>query len=325
MSAPLRLHVETDPAQPDGLRATPEAVTAALAALPGLAERVSCSFGEAGAVPPDTAVLFTTRKLDLARQRALAPGLRWVQVVSAGVEAYLRGLPADLVLCNASGVHAEKGAEFILAGLLMLNLGIPGFVDDRAARRWQPSYGGPLRGRRVTLLGVGAIGAAAAARMAGFGLHVTGVTRSGRAEAPLDRCLPVSALDTVLGETDMLVSTLPLTAETAGLVSAARLRALPRGAGIVSCGRAQVFDNAAMLALLEEGHLGGAVLDVFPEEPLPPDSPFWAAPRTIVTPHCSLDDHTDYVGQCLAILAENLRRDLAGRPLRNVVDPARGY
>ncbi|AMJ61471.1 NAD(P)-dependent oxidoreductase [Bosea sp. PAMC 26642] len=175
------------------------------------------------------------------------------------------------------------------------------------------------------MLGVGAIGTAAARRLQGFGLSVTGVTRSGMSDAPLNRCVPVASLDTVLSETDYLVSSLPLTAATAGLVSRPRLAMLPAGAGIVSVGRANVFDCDALLEALHSGHLGGAVLDVFPFEPLPSDSRFWTAPRTIITPHCSLDDHVAYRDACLSIFADNVRRYVEGTPLRNVVDPALGY
>lgn len=90
-------------------------------------------------------------------------------------------------------------------------------------------------------------------------------------------------------------------------------------------GRAAVIDYEALAEKLRRGELAGAVLDVFPEEPLPDDSPLWSTPRAIVTPHCAVDDGVEYVARCLDIFFDNLARYLAGRPLRNVVDPARGY
>jgi len=144
---------------------------------------------DAAAFPGSAAgadVILACRKIDIAAAKSVAPGLGWVQLISAGVEAVLPHLPAGVALTNASGVHGDKGGEFILAACLMLNFRIPAFVDDKAARRWAPSFGGPVRGRRVTLLGVGGIGAGAAARLRAQGIHVTGVTRSGRAEAELD-------------------------------------------------------------------------------------------------------------------------------------------
>ncbi|MER5172338.1 NAD(P)-dependent oxidoreductase [Thioclava sp. GXIMD2076] len=122
--------------------------------------------------------------------------------------------------------------------------------------------------RLWTLLCVGGIGSAAVPLLRGLGAVVTGVTRSSRSTAALDACLPVGTLDDVLPRTDILFSSLPLTPETKNLVSASRLGLLPRGAGVVSVGRARVIDHMALVAALREGAFGGAVLDVFPVEPL---------------------------------------------------------
>jgi phosphoglycerate dehydrogenase-like enzyme len=132
-------------------------------------------------------------------------------------------------------------------------------------------------------------------------------------------------LDPVLPGTDFLVSSLPLTKETEAAIDRRRLDLLPRHAGVAIVGRAKVFDCEALLGKLSDESLGGAVLDVFPEEPLPPESPVWTAPNLIITPHCSVDDHAVYMDRCVAIFADNLGRYLAGTPLRNVVDPERGY
>jgi phosphoglycerate dehydrogenase-like enzyme len=118
---------------------------------------------------------------------------------------------------------------------------------------------------------------------------------------------------------------LPLTGETAGLIDRRRLDLLPGHAGVAIVGRAKVFDCDALVAKLHEGTLGGAVLDVFPEEPLPRESPFWSVPNLVMTPHCSVDDHSVYMDRCAGIFADNLERYLAGAPLRNVVEPDRGY
>lgn len=326
----LQIHLQDDASLEEGLRVSEIQLREALAAA-GVADaagwRISVAEG-AGPLPGnmgEAEILFTTTKLDFSDLATRAPKLKLVQTISAGVEAFLKTLPASVTLCNASGVHGTKGAEFVLAALLMLNFDIPRFADDKVARVWRPAFGPPIAGKRATLLGVGAIGAAVARRLQGFGLSVTGVTRAGTSDAPLDRCVAVAKLDAILPETDYLVSSLPLTPLTAGLVSRARLAMLPAGAGIVSVGRANVFDCDALLEALHSGHLGGAVLDVFPVEPLPADSPFWTAPRVIITPHCSLDDHRTYREACLAIFADNVLRYVEGRPARNVVDPTLGY
>jgi phosphoglycerate dehydrogenase-like enzyme len=325
----MHIHFENDPEAPPALYVTPAMVEAALRKVPSLGEMPSLSFNEDTSLFPacmgDAEIVFTGRKLDLAAAKRANPALRWVQITMAGAESYLRAVPDDVLLTNASGVHARKGAEFILAGVLMLAFRIPHFVTERERQRWNPSFGGTLEGRRVTLLGVGAIGAAAVPLLKAHGVRVTGVTRSGRADAPLDRCVQPQELDSLLPETEILVSTLPLTPETVDLVDARRIGLLPRGAGIVVVGRAKVLDYAAIVSRLQDGTLDGAVLDVFPTEPIPAGDPLWQAPGLVLTPHCSLDDHSLYAQACLDIFAENLERFLVGRQLRNIVDPQQGY
>lgn len=327
-SASLRVHIQNPPGPAGELTLTPERLAAAIDARPALAGRVVLSEAEGDALPPsmaDAEVLFMGTKLSLTAARRRAPGLRWVQSTFAGVEATLKDMPADLLLANASGVHAEKGGEFVLAAALMLSYRIPQLLVEQAAQRWTPIFEPTLRTRRVTILGVGAIGGGAAKALRLHGCHVTGVTRSGKAEAELDRLTDLSALDQVLAETDILVSTLPHTPETRGLIDRRRIDLLPPGAGIIVVGRAAVLDYDAMLDRLDAGTLSGAVLDVFPVEPIPAASRIWTTPRLIVSPHCSVDDLSVYLDRCLDIFLDNLERDLSGRPLVNLVDPSRGY
>ncbi len=158
-----------------------------------------------------------------------------------------------------------------------------------------------------------------------FGCRLIGVTRSGRADADLDRCVGLDELDSVLAQADILVSTLPLTPETRNLIDRRRMDLLPRGAGVVIVGRALVFDFTALLDRLDDGSLGGAVLDVYPVEPVPDGDRLWTTPRLIMTPHCSVDDHSTYLDGCISIFVDNLERYLAGAVLKNVVDPTLGY
>ena len=323
-----RIHVHVENYRPgeSGLWLEPETLEAALAARSLPRDRIDLSFNDDPSRTEDVAssaeVLFAVRR---PKTLAFAGGLKWVQSVSAGVEALLPLLPAGAVLTNASGVHADKGGEFILTAVLMLNYAIPQFVDDKAARRWEPRFESPLKGKRATLLGVGAIGAEGARLLKLLGAFTVGVTRSGTPRPSIDKSAAVSELDRILPQTDFLVSSLPLTAETAGLMDRRRLDLLPHHAGIVNVGRAKVFDTDALLSKLHQGTLGGAVLDVFPVEPVPADSPVWNTPRLIMTPHCSVDDHAVYMDRCVAIFADNLERYLNGAALRNVVDAGRGY
>ena len=325
---PLRIHIENDGCGPEALRLSRDRLTVRLDDL-SLTRTVEVTENADPALMEQAirgaSVVFACRKIDLRRAKQASPDLDWVQVISAGVDGYIDHLPPGVTLTNASGVHAEKGAEFILTAVLMLNYRIPGFVAQQQRAVWQPSFGGPVAAKRVTLLGVGGIGAASVPLLRALGVGVTGVTRSGLSNAPLSRCLATDRLDELLPETDVLVSTLPLTAATRGLMDQRRLALLPKGAGVVVVGRAAVFDYNALADALRSERLSGAVLDVFPKEPLPADDPLWQCPRLIITPHCSVDDHETYLDRCLDIFVRNLKAYDAGMPLHNVVDPSLGY
>jgi phosphoglycerate dehydrogenase-like enzyme len=183
----------------------------------------------------------------------------------------------------------------------------------------------PIAGRTVAIVGVGRIGGEVARLARRFGLRVVGVRRSGRPHRWVHRMFPTRSLRAALRQADFVVVTTPLTPETRGLIGARELDCLPRHAGLVNLGRGAVVDYEALSARLRTRRLAGAVLDVFPEEPLPPASPIWSTPNVILSPHCAVDDGRAYVPRCLDIFFDNLRRYLGGRPLRNVVDRAQGY
>ncbi|MCX8999702.1 D-2-hydroxyacid dehydrogenase [Rhizobiaceae bacterium BDR2-2] len=326
MSTNLRVLVTNAPSQEPALRIDGDAVATRCKALGVEAEITVCDDPlalERFAGAAD--VIFTNHKFDIGRVRKASPRLKWVQVISAGVEAYLKTLPEGVILTNASGVHAEKGAEFILTSVLMLNYRIPFFTSRKVQRTWQPVFESVAHGKVATILGVGAIGGAAVPLLRARGIRVIGVTSRGETDAPVDECIALDALDTVLPGTDFLVSTLPLTPATEGRIGAEQFDLMPRGAGVVVVGRAKVLDYGALAARLESGHLGGAVLDVFPEEPVAESDAIWSMPNLVMTPHCSVDDHAGYIDRCLDIFGENLRRFQAGDPLLNVVSPDRGY
>jgi phosphoglycerate dehydrogenase-like enzyme len=325
----LRIMICNDPAEPAAMTLTPDRLARALAQRPALAGRTVARFGGlqvgSGGSIDDADVLFTNGTVALDEAKRSAPSLRWVQSMSAGVEALLQRLPPGLTLTNASGVHAEKAGEFVLAAVLMLNHAIPQFMDDKSRRAWKPVFGPTLRSRRILVLGTGDIGRSAARALRPFGCRVTGVNRSGIASADFHATITAEALDAALPEADVLVSTLPATPLTKGLVDRRRVALLPEGAGVVSVGRASVLDYEVLYDRLDDGTLAGVIADVFPEEPPPPSSRAWTTPRLIITPHCSVDDHVHYLDNCLEIFLDNLENDLAGRPLQNIVDPATGY
>ncbi|WP_160008732.1 D-2-hydroxyacid dehydrogenase [Rhizobium sp. 18055] len=321
----MRIHIENNLQGPAELSLSTELLTSRLAAAGIDARSVEISCGTSMDDAPDADVLFACHKLDIGEAKRRMPSLRWVQVISAGVEGFLSTLPDDVMLTNASGVHGEKGGEFVLAAALMLNYRIPTFVSDKQARRWQPEFATPAKGKRVTLLGLGGIGGEAAKALRSRGFVVTGVTRKGVSDVEVDAMVSIDMIDSILPNTDILVSTLPLTPETRNLIDRKRLESLPAHAGVIVVGRAAVVDYDALADLLTAGRLGGAVLDVFPQEPLPDDSQIWACPNLIITPHCSVDDHAIYMARCLDIFTGNVKRFLDGKPLSNLVDRERGY
>lgn len=326
---PLRIHIQNGPKKPDSLvldKARLEEALRSKGALKGLNYSLSVDDG-AEQLPADldAEIIITLAKIDVAKARGVVRGLKWVQTTFAGVEGMLDQLPRGFYVTNASGVHAEKGGEFILAAALMLAYQIPQFITDKCNKDWQPLFGPVLDKHRITILGVGAIGIAAVENLRRQGCKVTGVTRSGRAKTKLDRLATLDELDSVLKETDILVSTLPDTPESRNLVNRRRINLLPKGAGVVVVGRAPALDYEAIMDRLDDGTLRGAVLDVFPEEPIPKRNRVWNTPRLIITPHCSVDDHTVYIDRCLDIFVDNLERYLGGRKLKNLVDPKKGY
>jgi phosphoglycerate dehydrogenase-like enzyme len=322
----IRVHVETFRPGESELQITREQLTSTLTSYSVDPENLDISFnddpGKFEQQACDAEVIFAVRR---PKSLAGASQLKWVQSISAGVEALLPLLKNDVLLTNASGVHREKGGEFILTSVLMLNYAIPKFITDKQEKRWLPRFESTLQGKRALLLGVGSIGGEGARLLKERGAVTIGVMRSRSVRPHVDKCAALSDLDTLLPEVDFLISSLPLTSETEGLMDQRRLDLLPKRAGIVSVGRAKVFDSDAVISKLKNGSLAGAVLDVFPTEPVPDDSPFWTTPNLIMTPHCSVDDHSVYMEQCLHIFAENISHYIAGKPMKNVVDPALGY
>jgi len=322
----LRIHVENDPHHAEVYHITPALFARRVRRSPGLAGRIAITYGQnLREAPLAESEVLVVSNVDGTGVAERAPRLRWVQATSAGVEKLAPTLPDSLLLTNASGVHGPKAGEYAMTALLMLNHRVPHYVTAQRAGRWDQAFATPIAGKTVLILGVGAIGSAAARLARGFGLRILGVSRSGKANPLVDRMYKPAALRRALPQADFVLVTLPLTAETRGLVGRAELDLLPRHAGIVNLGRGPVIDNDALADKLRRGELSGAVLDVFPQEPLPASSPLWAVPNLIISPHCAADDSTSYAERALDIFVDNLERYLAGRRLVNIVDKTLGY
>ena len=323
----IRLLIQNDPLSPNDA-VTPPRFAKGATGFRDLRRRLRVTFG---VDPPALeeglreAEILVAAHVDGRDLRARAPRLKWIQSTSAGVEKLVPLLPPDVVLTNASGVHIPKGGEYAMTALLMLNHGVPHFVTRQRERRWDPIFMTPIAGKTVVIVGVGSIGGEVARLARRFGMKVVGVRRTGRPHRWVHRMFTTKGLRTALRQADFVVVTTPLTPETRGLLGAKELDCLPSHAGLVNLGRGAVVDYDALSAKLWTKELSGAVLDVFHEEPLPPESPMWSTPNVIMSPHCAVDDGRAYVPRCLDIFFDNLRRYLAGRPLRNVVDPSQGY
>lgn len=240
------------------------------------------------------------------------PRLTAIQLLSAGVENWLPHAPAGVVLCSGRGVHGGPTAELAIAGLLAVLRELPRFAQQQRERVWRPSPLQSLDGRRVLVLGAGDIGQRVAAVVRVLDAEATLVGRHER-----DGVRSLAQLRTLLPEHDVLVVAVPLTDETAGLVDAAVLAALPAGAVLVNVARGRIVDTAALVAELRSGRLR-AFLDVTEPEPLPADHPLWAAPGVLITPHVG-GGTPGWAQRAYRLVREQITRFVAGEPLRNVV------
>jgi phosphoglycerate dehydrogenase-like enzyme len=273
---------------------------------------------------------------DLAR----VPTLRWLQVRSAGVDHLAADPPwrKGLLVTNAKGVYSIPIAEYVTGMVLRVHQPTAWSVDQ-AAHRWPPEERpliAGIRGRTAVIAGYGSIGREVARQLSALGMRILAVKPRPEVRADTSFRVPGTGdpdgsipelivgddgLLEVAHEADVLVLTMPLTDISRGIIGREVIAALPAGAWLVNVSRGALVDEPALLEAVRAGRLAGAVLDVFGQEPLPADSPWWDAPNVIVTPHASgvtlryFDD----------LLVDNVRRYLTGQPLLNPVDPERGY
>lgn len=253
-----------------------------------------------------------------------SPQLAWVHTHSAGADRpiYAELMDRGVAVSTSSGANAEVVAQTALGALLALSRRFPQLMAAQARREWAPLMAGALppdlAGQTVVLVGWGPIAQRLQPLLALLGLRVIVVRRSEAPAGPGIETVRFSALKTVLPRADWLLLACPLTAETRGLVDAEAMAALPRGAHLINVARGEVVMEAALIEALRSGHLGGAFLDVFETEPLPPASPLWSLPGVMVTPH-SAGPAAGNAARTAAIFIDNLGRWLRGEPLHNRV------
>jgi len=259
-----------------------------------------------------------------------SPALQWVHIHSAGADRqiYLDLLAKGVQVSTSSGANAQVVATVALAGMLALARRFPLLWAEQQARQWIPMMGDrmprDLPGQTATIVGWGPIGQKLGSLLEALGMNVVAVRQQAQAKPP-NASAPQSVemvtfedWQQVLPKTDWLVLACPLTPKTRQLVNAQALALLPVGAHLVNVARGEVVDETALIAALQSGQLGGAFLDVFAHEPLPQDSPLWAMPQVMVTPHAA--GHSDGNEQRVAqMFLDNLSNWVQGQPLRNAV------
>jgi len=281
----------------------------------------------------DAEILFTFSLRP--EQFAAARKLRWIHAPTAAVHQLLFAelVNSEVVITNSTEVHGPVVAEHVMALILALAKKIPQAALLQQKRVWgqEAIWSGPpplreITGARLGLIGVGSIGRRVARMASAMGMRVIGVREhvdKGRPEG-MEAVFPPSALDEVLKQSDFVVVAAPLLGATCGLINAARLAVMKPGAYLINVGRGPQVDEVALAEALRSHRIAGAALDVFEREPLPKDSPLWDAENLLITPHTAgLTDklwHRHY-----ELFSENLRRYLAGQPLRFVVDKQKGY
>lgn len=258
-----------------------------------------------------------------------APRLRWIQATSAGIGGFVQrtGLDrTDMVFTTAAGIHAVPLAEFAVTGALYFVKGVPELRRRQRARTWQRYTTAQLAGRTVAVVGLGGMGRQVARSFAALGTTVIGLGRTARPHEDLPgvEVRAIAELHDVLPRADVLVLCCPLTPETQGLIGAEQLELLPEGAILVNIARGPVVDEPALIAALTTGGLVGAALDVFATEPLPADSPLWDLDSVLVSPHSASTVASENAA-IADLFCDNLRRYLAGEPLRNLYHRDRGY
>jgi phosphoglycerate dehydrogenase-like enzyme len=252
-----------------------------------------------------------------------------VQATSSGIGPLVEHLGlagSPLIITNAAGIHAQPLAEFVLLTALHFAKEMPRVNTWKAERHWERFCGQEVFGSRMTLIGLGRVGSRIAVLSSALGMEVTGHRRTTGGQTPpgVSTVVDAAGLDAALPETDILVIAAPDTPETTNLIDRRRLSLLPAHAVVVNVGRGSLIDEPAMIEMLQAGRLRGAGLDVFAKEPLPADSPLWAMPNVIVSPHsASTVNHEN--DRLVDLFIENLHRYLDRRPLVNVFDHARRY
>ena len=259
--------------------------------------------------------------------KKIAPNLKWIHCVSAGVEHLL---PLDwmfdgLVLTNSSGVHSKKVGEYGLMSILMLQNHMPKIITNQKNKKFVSLFSNPIAGKTIVVVGTGSLGSSMIKHVAPLDANIIGVNRKGGTVEGCSRVVTTDKIDSVLPEADILYLALPETPETKNLINRKRLDLLKPSCGIVNIGRQSAMDYEALCQKLNNKELAGAILDVFTPEPIESNSKLWNTPNLVITPHVSSDDNGGYVRMTLDLFVKNLKLFVSNKELINKIDKDLGY
>ncbi len=254
------------------------------------------------------------------------PKLRWAQAMSAGVEGWLAlpDLPSGLTLTCARGTHTESMPENIVGALFHVAKPYAQAVENQKQRKWVHTVAQPLTGKTLGILGLGAIGQEVARIATALGMRVIGTRRRPTPVANAAEVLPRERTDEVLAQSDFVLLLLPATPDTDNLIDARRLAKMKPTAWLLNFGRGHLIKDDDLIAAVKARKIAGAMLDVFRQEPLPAEHPFWTTEGIIVLPHIG-GPHPERDRFVARLFVDNLGRFLDGAPLKEVVDRAAGY
>ena len=254
------------------------------------------------------------------------PKLRWAQSMTAGVEGWLAlpDLPATLTLTCARGTHRESMPENIIGALFYVAKPYAAAVENQKHRRWLQSVAEPLTDKTLGILGLGAIGQEVARIATALSMRVIGTRRRPEPMTNVAKVLPRDRTHEVLAESDFVLLLLPATPETENFINAERLGKMQPSAWLLNFGRGHLIKDDDLIAAVKAKKIAGAVLDVFRQEPLPADHPFWSTDGIIVLPHIG-GPHPQRDKIVARMFVDNLGRFLDGKPLKEVVDRNAGY
>jgi phosphoglycerate dehydrogenase-like enzyme len=276
-------------------------------------------------------ILFDFDHVDIDGFRAHARRARWIQASSAGIGQFVKRHALHTMgatLTTAAGIHARPLAEFVLWSVLAFVKDSPLASKQQREHCWKRFCGDDLEGKVLAIIGLGSVGREVAVLARAVGLKVIGAKRSIKgtqaSRLGVDRLYPMSALQEMLGEADFVCLALPHTPETEGLMDHYAFKAMKSDSVLINIGRGSLVEEEALLNALTSGTLRGAVLDVAPQEPLPPEHPLWSMDNVIIFPHSASTSRNEN-RRLVNLFCDNLERYLEGRPLRNIFDPERLY